>query len=137
MPRRQEELLAHLRATFRIEADEHLGTIGAGLLALEQSADRGQHAAIVEQVFRAVHSLKGARHVIDLRNIGLMAGIELDSRPGATAARAFETYLKCFAAGVLVRTTGDIIALSPPLIIERAEIDRIFQTIRNALGQVD
>ncbi len=85
----------------------------------------------------AIHSLKDARHVIDLRNFGLMAGIELDPRQGAPAAPAFEAFLKCYDKGVLIRTTADIIALSPPLIIERAQIDQIVETIRAALSEVD
>ncbi len=63
----------------------------------------------------AVHSLKDAPHVIDLRNYGLIAGIELEPIAGKPTARAYQAFLKCFEQGVLVRTTGDIIALSPPL----------------------
>ena len=85
----------------------------------------------------AVHSLKDARHVIDLRNLGLIAGIELEPLPGQPTKRAFEAFLKCFEAGVMIRTTGDIIALSPPLIIEKAEIDRIFTTIREVLATIE
>ena len=85
----------------------------------------------------AIHSLKDARHVIDLRNIGLMAGIELEPRQGAPAARAFEAFVKCYDKGVLVRTTADTIALSPPLIVEKAQIDRIIETIRATLAEID
>ncbi len=85
----------------------------------------------------AVHSLKGARHVIDLRNMGLIAGIELEPRPGAPTKRAYEAFLKCWEAGVMVRVTGDTIALSPPLIIDRPQIDRLFETIRRTLAEVD
>jgi beta-alanine--pyruvate transaminase len=85
----------------------------------------------------AVHGLKGTRHVVDLRNLGLIAGIELEPRPGQPTKRAFEMFLKCFERGVLIRTTGDIIALSPPLIIEKSEIDRLFGTIREVLETVD
>ena len=67
-----------------------------------------------------MHSLKGLPHVIDLRNIGLVAGIELEPIAGKPAARAFDVFLKCYERGLLVRTTGDIIALSPPLVIEQA-----------------
>jgi len=84
----------------------------------------------------AVHSLKGCPHVIDLRNLGLIAGIELESIEGKTTARAFEAFLKCYEKGVLIRTTGDIIALSPPLIIEKEQIDQIFDTIRTVLGEI-
>ena len=84
-----------------------------------------------------MHSLRGLPHVIDLRNIGLVAGIELEARAGAPGARGFETFLKCFEAGVLVRSTADTIALSPPLIIEKAQIDQIFETLADALKRVD
>jgi beta-alanine--pyruvate transaminase len=85
----------------------------------------------------AVHSLRGTRHVIDLRNIGLVAGIELESRPGAVGARGFETFLKCFEAGVLVRVTADTIALSPPLIVSEREIDRIFEVLGGIIKGVE
>ncbi|GLQ07992.1 aspartate aminotransferase family protein [Sneathiella chinensis] len=84
----------------------------------------------------AVHSLKGAPHVIDLRNLGLIGAIELEPIPGKPTARAFEAFLKCYEKGVLIRTTGDIIALSPPLIIEKEHIDQIFDTIRTVLGEI-
>jgi beta-alanine--pyruvate transaminase len=74
----------------------------------------------------AVHSLKGLPHVIDLRNLGLIGAIELEPIPGKPGARAFDVFVRAFEAGVLVRTTGDIIALSPPLIIERSHIDELF-----------
>jgi beta-alanine--pyruvate transaminase len=81
----------------------------------------------------AVHSLKGLPHVVDIRNIGLVAGIELQPIPGKPTARAFEAFLRAYEKGVLIRTTGDTIALSPPLIIEKAQIDRIFETIADIL----
>lgn len=84
----------------------------------------------------AAHALKGAPHVQDIRNLGLVAGIELQPRTGFPGARGYEVFLKCFESGVLVRYTGDTIAVSPPLIIEPAEIDRIFGTVREALQSV-
>jgi beta-alanine--pyruvate transaminase len=84
----------------------------------------------------AAHALRDAKHVKDIRNLGLVAGIELESRDGAPGARAYEVFLKCFEAGVLVRYTGDILAFSPPLIINEEEIARIFSTVRNALATV-
>jgi beta-alanine--pyruvate transaminase len=83
----------------------------------------------------AVHSLRDARHVVDVRNLGIVAGVELESRSGAVGARAFETFVKCFERGVLIRTTGDTIALSPPLIVERSQIDEIVDTIRECLPE--
>ena len=83
----------------------------------------------------AVQSLREMPHVIDVRNMGLVAGIELEPRPGAPTARAFEAFLKCYEKGLLIRTTGDIIALSPPLIISKAQIDELVGTLGNALRE--
>ncbi len=79
------------------------------------------------------HSLKGLPNVIDIRNFGLVAGIELQRRAGKPTDRAFRIFHRCFDAGVLIRTTGDIIALSPPLIVEKHHVDRIFGTIADAI----
>ncbi|MGQ0383844.1 MAG: aspartate aminotransferase family protein [Gammaproteobacteria bacterium] len=84
----------------------------------------------------AVHSLKGRRHVVDLRAYGLVAGIELESRANAPGARGYEALVAAFEAGLLMRTTGDTIALSPPLIVERAQVDRIFETIAGILDRL-
>ena len=75
-------------------------------------------------------------HVKDIRNLGLVAGIELEPRADAPGARAYEVFLKCFEAGVLVRYTGDILAFSPPLIVDERQIDQIFSTVGDALRQV-
>ncbi|MFZ4687736.1 MAG: aspartate aminotransferase family protein [Polymorphobacter sp.] len=85
----------------------------------------------------AVHQLAGARHVIDIRNLGLVAGIELAPRPGAPGARAMEAFRLLFDTGLLVRATGDIIALSPPLIIEEEQIDTMVGSIAAALDRID
>jgi beta-alanine--pyruvate transaminase len=85
----------------------------------------------------AVHSLKEARNVIDTRNLGLMAAVELQPRAGAPNARGYEAFVKCFERGVLVRYTGDTLALSPPLIVEKAHIDKIFGTIGEVLPTVE
>lgn len=84
----------------------------------------------------AVHSLKDAPHVIDLRNLGLIGAIELEPIPGKPTARAFDAFLKCYEKGLMIRTTGDIIALSPPLIVEKNQIDQIFDTLRTVLKEV-
>ncbi|NYT59006.1 aspartate aminotransferase family protein [Alcaligenaceae bacterium] len=84
----------------------------------------------------AAHKLQGARHVIDVRNLGLVAGIELQPREGAPGARAAEVFAKCFDQGLMVRYTGDIIAISPPLIIEEGQIHEIFQKIEDILKTV-
>jgi beta-alanine--pyruvate transaminase len=77
----------------------------------------------------AAHALKGAPHLVDIRTYGLIAALEFEPIPGKPGARAFEVYLKCFEKGLLVRQTGDIIALSPPLIVDRTHIDQIFGTL--------
>jgi beta-alanine--pyruvate transaminase len=81
----------------------------------------------------SVHSLKGLPAVVDIRNLGLVAGIELEPIPGSPGQRAYECFLHCYQKGVLIRTTGDIIALSPPLIIEPGQIDQIVTTIKESL----
>ncbi|TEA69447.1 aspartate aminotransferase family protein [Pollutimonas harenae] len=97
-----------------------------------------QRAKNLSPVFEnAAHKLQGARHVIDVRNLGLVAGIELQPREGAPGARAAEVFAKCFDQGLMVRYTGDIIAISPPLIIEEGQIQEIFQKIDEVLKTVD
>jgi beta-alanine--pyruvate transaminase len=81
----------------------------------------------------ALHSLRGLPHVIDVRNIGLVGAVELAPIAGLPGKRAFDTFLSCFERGVLVRTTGDIIALSPPLIIEHKHIDQLVGTLAEVL----
>ena len=85
----------------------------------------------------AVHSLQGARHVIDCRNIGLIGGIELEPRPGAPTKRAMEAFHRAFDQGLLIRVTGDIIALSPPLILNKGHIDEIFGKLAEVLATID
>ena len=80
-----------------------------------------------------VHSLKGRPHVIDLRNLGLIGAIELESIPGKAGARGYDIFVRAFQKGLLVRVTGDIIALSPPLIIERKHIDEAFGILAEVL----
>ncbi|RYE64235.1 MAG: aspartate aminotransferase family protein, partial [Oxalobacteraceae bacterium] len=82
----------------------------------------------------AIHSLKGLPNVIDIRNYGLIGAIELAPRPGAPGARAFDAFTRAFHEGnLLTRVTGDVIALSPPLILEKQHIDRIFETLADTL----
>lgn len=81
----------------------------------------------------AVHSLKDCPHVIDIRNLGLIGAIELESIPGEPTKRAFSAFLKAYEDGLLIRTTGDIIALSPPLIISKEQIDELFGKLRKVL----
>ena len=91
-------------------------------------------AAGLEPTWEAgLHALKGSRHVIDIRNFGLIGALELEPIAGKPGARGFDVYKRCFERGVLVRATGDIIALSPPLIIEKPQIARIFETLSDVL----
>lgn len=112
----------------------------AGLATLETYADEGllTRATELQGYFaEALHSLKGAPHVIDIRNIGLVGGIELAPRAGAPTQRAFDVFLDCYhQQGVLIRTTGDTIALSPPLIIERSQIDQLVEAVGRAIRRV-
>lgn len=85
----------------------------------------------------AMHSLRDARHVVDIRNLGLIGAIELEPIAGQPTKRAFSAFLKCFEQGLLIRTTGDTIALSPPLIVEKGQIDQIVDTIRSVLEGVE
>ncbi|MEZ5647373.1 MAG: aspartate aminotransferase family protein [Alphaproteobacteria bacterium] len=84
----------------------------------------------------AVHALKGLPHVIDIRNLGLVAGIELEPRKNALGARGMAAFDKAWEAGLLIRVTGDIIALSPPLIIARDHIDRIVAILTTVLKSI-
>jgi beta-alanine--pyruvate transaminase len=106
------------------------GLATLGVLAREGLLTRAKSVAPYFE--KAVHGLREAPHVIDVRNYGLVAGIELQPIAGQPGARAFQVYLNCFERGLLIRTTGDIIALSPALIIEPAHID----TIANILSDV-
>ncbi|MCY7277399.1 MAG: aspartate aminotransferase family protein [Phormidesmis sp. CAN_BIN44] len=85
----------------------------------------------------AVHSLKGFPHVIDIRNLGLVAGIELESIPAKVGSRAYDCLVRCFENGLLIRTTGDIIALSPPLIIQEHHIDHMIEMLGAVLKEID
>jgi beta-alanine--pyruvate transaminase len=84
----------------------------------------------------AVHSLRGLPHVVDLRNLGLMAAIELEPRAGQAGARAFDLFVDCFNRGALVRAAGETVCLSPPLIIEPGQIDELFGVVRAGLKQL-
>ncbi len=112
----------------------------AGIATLETYAEDGlfERANELAPYWEdALHGLKGLPHVIDIRNIGLIGAIELEAIPGEPTKRAFECFIKAFEKGVLIRTTGDIIALSPPLIIEKEQIDQIFDTLATILKELD
>lgn len=112
----------------------------AGLATLELYEEEGifERANSLAQYWEdAVHSLKGLPHVIDLRNLGIIAGIELESIPGKPGVRAYDCLVRCFEQGLLIRTTGDIIALSPPLILEKHHIDQMMEMLAKVLKEVD
>ena len=112
----------------------------AGLAALDVYRDEGlfERALALAPVFEeALHSLRGLPHVVDIRNLGLVGAVELASITGQPTRRALDAWQRCFDAGVLVRTTGDIIALSPPLVIEEAQIAQIVDTLRAVLQKLD
>ena len=92
-------------------------------------------AELAEYWADAVHSLKGLPHVIDLRNLGLIGAVELEPIQGRPGARAFDAFLRAFEKGILIRVTGDIIALSPPLIIERPQVDELFGRLAEVLRE--
>ena len=112
----------------------------AGLASLETYHEEGlfeRARAMSEPFADAVHSLRGTRHVIDVRNLGLVAGIELEPRAGAPGARGMEVFQRCFDEGLLIRVTGDTIALSPPLIIEQSHIDEIVGKLADVVASTN
>jgi beta-alanine--pyruvate transaminase len=114
----------------------HPVACAAALGTLDTYADEGllTRAAELEPYWSdALHSLRGLPHVIDVRNIGLIGAIELEPMPDAPTKRAFPAFLEACENGVQIRTTGDTIALSPPLIISRAQIDELFGTLSTVL----
>ncbi|ROS00098.1 beta-alanine--pyruvate transaminase [Sinobacterium caligoides] len=82
----------------------------------------------------SAHALAALEHVRDIRNYGLVAAIDLESREGKPGERGYEVFTECFRRGLLVRVTGDIIALSPPLIIEKSHIDQLFGTLSEVIA---
>jgi beta-alanine--pyruvate transaminase len=111
----------------------------AGLAALDVYAKDGlfeRAASLAGEWEEAVHSLKGLPNVVDIRNLGLVAGIELAPRADGPGKRGYEVFLDCFRNGLHVRVTGDILAMSPPLIIERQEIDMAIDRLGAALKRV-
>jgi beta-alanine--pyruvate transaminase len=112
----------------------------AALATLETYKEEGlltRGAELGKYFEDALHSLKDHPHVIDIRNIGLVGAIELQPIPGEPTKRAFSAFLKAFEAGLLIRTTGDIIALSPPLIVEKHHIDTIVETLGGILKTLE
>jgi beta-alanine--pyruvate transaminase len=118
----------------------HPVACAASLATLEVFKEQNilEHAQGLQEYWAdAVHSLKGLPHVIDIRSIGLIAGIELAPIAGKPGARAFNAFKQAFADGVLIRTTGDIIALSPPLVFEKTHIDELFGKLAKVLKNLE
>ncbi|HEY5208759.1 MAG TPA: aspartate aminotransferase family protein [Stellaceae bacterium] len=110
----------------------------AGLATLDVYQEEGlfENAGALSSYWEdAAHSLKGLPHVIDIRNLGLIAAIELQPIAGQPTKRAFDLFLRAYENGLLIRTTGDIIALSPPLSLKKPDIDRIFGTLGDLLKE--
>ena len=134
MSRPDDAFLAQLRATFRAEAEEQVNAVESGLEAIGAARDAEWRPELVETVFRAVHSLKGTRHVADIRNFGLAAGFTLEAVPGEPAKRPYEVAMKCLDGGFYVRYGGDTIQLAPPFFVEKSEIDKLVSVLGDALN---
>jgi beta-alanine--pyruvate transaminase len=116
----------------------HPVACAAGIATMDVFEEEGlltRAASLAQHWEDGLHAFKGAPHVVDVRNCGLMGAIELEPRAGQPAKRAYEVFTKAFEAGVLIRVTGDTIALSPPLIVEKSQIDQILDCVRSALGR--
>ncbi len=112
----------------------------AGLAVLDVYQREGlltRGAELAKHWEDALHSLKGLPHVIDVRNIGLVGAVELEPIAGEPAKRAFSAFVKAYEAGILIRVTGDTIALSPPLIIEEKQIDQLVETLAGVIKSLD
>jgi beta-alanine--pyruvate transaminase len=108
----------------------------AGLATLDLYEREGLFARVRELEpywASALHQLDSAPHVVDVRNIGLVGAVELRPREGQPGARALDVFLSCLEQGVLVRMAGDTIALSPPFVIQEAQVDEIMDAMSVAL----
>ena len=115
----------------------HPVACAAGLATLDLYRDEGifENAWALSGYWEdAVHSLKGLPHVVDLRNLGIIAGIELEPRPEGPT-RAYDVFVRCYEKGLLVRASGEVIALSPPLILQKRHIDEMFGILAEALKE--
>ncbi|KAB0679078.1 aspartate aminotransferase family protein [Aureimonas leprariae] len=117
----------------------HPAACAAGIATLDIYESEGlltRVAAIQEDWHAAIHSLADLPNVVDIRTIGLIAGIELKSRDGAMGARAYDVFVDCFEKGLLIRVTGEIVALSPPLIAETGHIHEMVETLRASIETI-
>jgi len=114
----------------------HPTACAAGLAALGIYQREGlltRAKSLAKDWEEAAHGLRALANVIDVRSYGLISGVELEPLAGQAGKRAYEAFVRCFERGVLVRQTGDIIALSPPLIVEKSHLDQIFSTLSDVL----
>jgi beta-alanine--pyruvate transaminase len=107
----------------------------AALDLLEREGMIGRVRSLAPHFEQAVHSLKGAKHVSDIRNFGLAAGLTLQALPGEPARRPFEVAMACWRKGFYVRYGGDTIQLAPPFIAEKQDIDRLIGALGEALEE--
>ena len=117
----------------------HPVAMAAGLATLDYYRDHDLFARAANaspHLEDGVHSLKGLPHVVDVRNIGLMAAVELEPMPGSPGRRGYELMERCFEDGVMVRQTGDTIAVSPPLIVSHEDVDVIVETLSRNLRKI-
>ncbi len=117
----------------------HPAACAAGLATLgiyEREGLFERAASLAPLMEEAAHSLRRAPHVIDIRNLGLVAGVELEPRPGEPGKRAYDVFVDCFEHGVAIRQSGDVIAVSPPLIVEESHIHQIVDALSAALRRV-
>jgi beta-alanine--pyruvate transaminase len=118
----------------------HPLAVAAALATLDVYRDEDLFARVASLApywEQGLHSLKGLPHVVDLRNIGLMGAIELASIPGQPGERAFQAFLACYEKGVLVRQSGDTLAMSPPFIVQKSQIDEIFTVLTEVLRRLN
>jgi beta-alanine--pyruvate transaminase len=112
----------------------------AGLASLDIYRDEdlfNKGAKTAKYLENIVHQLKNDKNVIDIRNLGMVAAIEIAPRPGAVGARGYEAMKKAWHKGLMLRVTGDSLAFSPPLIAENHDIDKIFEIVQSVLKELD
>ena len=109
----------------------------ATLDLLEKENSFEQVASMAPVLEDAIHSLKGAKHVVDIRNYGSAAGVTLASAPGEPAKRPFEAAMKCWEKGFYVRYGGDTLQLGLPFSTKPTEIDSIVNAMGDAISEID
>ena len=117
----------------------HPVACAAGIATLDIYKDEGlltRGASLAEYWRDALHSLKGLPNVVDIRNCGLMGAVELAPRDGVVGARGYDMLVDCFNNGLYLRTGGDSVAMSPPLIVEKSHIDQMVSILGDAIKRV-